>query len=70
MGLIVMRSRPLPREKGHLLSTPRFYPLLCRREQKLGWRHLFFANHLKNCIFADPFLTLKGLNEILLFQNT
>lgn len=35
-----------------------------------GGDHLFFANHLKNCIFADPFLTLKGLNEILLFQNT
>lgn len=35
-----------------------------------GGDHLFFANHLKNRIFADPFLTLKGLNEILLFQNT
>lgn len=35
-----------------------------------GGDHLFFANHLKNRIFADPFLTLRGLNEILLFQNT
>lgn len=35
-----------------------------------GGDYLFFANHLKNRIFADPFLTLKGLNEILLFQNT
>lgn len=35
-----------------------------------GGDHLFFADHLKNRIFADPFLTLKGLNEILLFQNT
>lgn len=30
----------------------------------------FFADKYKNCIFADPFLTLKGLNEILLFQNS
>ncbi|MND08646.1 hypothetical protein D3C83_314140 [compost metagenome] len=35
-----------------------------------GGDYLFFANHLKNRIFADPFLTLRGLNEILLFQNT
>lgn len=35
-----------------------------------GGDHLFFANHLKNRIFADPFLTLRGLNEILLFKNT
>ncbi len=34
-----------------------------------GGDHPFFVNHLKNCIFADPFLTLKGLNEILNYQN-
>lgn len=34
-----------------------------------GGDHPFFADALKNRIFADPFLTLKGLNEILLFQN-
>lgn len=35
-----------------------------------GGDHSLFVNHLKNRIFADPFLTLKGLNEILNYQNT
>ena len=30
-----------------------------------GGDHSFFANHLKNSIFAAPNLTLQGLNEIL-----
>jgi len=34
-----------------------------------GGDHGLFADHFKNRIFADPFLTLKGLNEILLFQQ-
>lgn len=34
-----------------------------------GGDHPFFVNHIKNRIFADPFLTLKGLNEILNYQN-
>lgn len=34
-----------------------------------GGDHPIFVNHLKNRIFADPFLTLKGLNEILNYQN-
>lgn len=35
-----------------------------------GGDHSLFVNHLKNRIFADPFLTLKGLNEILNYQNS
>lgn len=35
-----------------------------------GGDYSLFADKFKNCIFADPFLTLKGLNEILLFQNS
>lgn len=35
-----------------------------------GGDHSLFVNHIKNRIFADPFLTLKGLNEILNYQNT
>ena len=33
-----------------------------------GGDALLFAKALKNPIFADPILTLKGLNEILLYQ--
>lgn len=29
----------------------------------------FFSNHLKNNIFAAPYLTLQGLNEILLYNQ-
>jgi len=33
-----------------------------------GGDHNFFDKHLKNSIFADPFIVLKGLNIILKFN--
>ena len=33
-----------------------------------GGDHKFFDKHLKNSIFVDPFLVLKGLNIILEFN--
>ncbi|MBT3418110.1 MAG: type III pantothenate kinase [Flavobacteriales bacterium] len=34
-----------------------------------GGDTIFFENALKNSIFADPFLVLKGLNEILKYND-
>jgi type III pantothenate kinase len=34
-----------------------------------GGDGIFFAEGIKNTIFADPYLTLKGLNKILLFNE-
>ena len=34
-----------------------------------GGDTIFFENTLKNSIFADPFLVLKGLNEILKYND-
>ena len=34
-----------------------------------GGDAIFFEKELKNGIFADPNLVLKGLNEILIYNN-
>ncbi len=49
--------------KGMITSVKQDYPNL--KTVITGGDLPFFEKELKNLIFADPFLTLKGLNEIL-----